>query len=114
MGAPFLDGDSGVRYDMDSLEPQSTFRYNTEGWGLTHDDHQFIKSDGTSILRLLNPDTMRWQAPTAVVEAGKGIRWLNELEYVNGEVYAKIWQQDRIAIIRLNSGQVTAGSISRN
>jgi glutamine cyclotransferase len=50
---------------------------------------------------------MKWQAQIAVVEAGKGIRWLNELEYINGEVYANIWQQDRIAIIQLNSGQVT-------
>jgi glutaminyl-peptide cyclotransferase len=107
MGAPFLDRDSGVRYDIHSLEPKSTFGYNIAGWGLTHDDHQFIKSDGTSILRFLNPDTMKWQAQIAVVEAGKGIRWLNELEYINGEVYANIWQQDRIAIIQLNSGQVT-------
>jgi len=107
MGAPFLDRYSGVRYDINSLEPKSTFGYNSEGWGLTHDDHQFIKSDGTSILRFLNPDTMKWQAQIAVVEAGKGIRWLNELEYINGEVYANIWQQDRIAIIQLNSGQVT-------
>jgi glutaminyl-peptide cyclotransferase len=107
MGAPFLDRDSGIRYEIDSLEPKSTFGYNIEGWGLTHDEHQFIKSDGTSILRFLNPDTMKWQAQIAVVEAGKGIRWLNELEYINGEVYANIWQQDRIAIIQLNSGQVT-------
>jgi len=106
MGAPFVDRDSGVRYDIDSLEPKSAFGYNIEGWGLTHDDHQFIKSDGTSILRFLNPETMKWQAQIAVVEAGKGIRWLNELEYINGEVYANIWQQDRIAIIQLNSGQV--------
>jgi glutaminyl-peptide cyclotransferase len=107
MGAPFVDRDSGVRYDIDTLEPESTFGYNVEGWGLTHDDHQFIKSDGTSILRFLNPETMKWQAQIAVVEAGKGIRWLNELEYINGEVYANIWQHDRIAIIQLNSGQVT-------
>ena len=109
MGAPvarLLDR-SGVRYDMNSLEPKSTFGHNSEGWGLTHDDHQFIKSDGTSILRFLNPDTMKWQAQIAVVEAGKGIRWLNELEYINGEVYANLWQQDRIAMIQLNSGQVT-------
>ena len=108
VGAPFGRlRDSGVRYDINSLEPKSTFGYNSEGWGLTHDDHQFIKSDGTSILRFLNPDTMKWQAQIAVVEAGKGIRWLNELEYINGEVYANLWQQDRIAMIQLNSGQVT-------
>jgi glutamine cyclotransferase len=110
ISAPFgllRDHVSGVRYDMNSLEPRSTFMYNSEGWGLTHDDHQFIKSDGTSLLRFLNPETMKWQAQIAVVEAGEGIRWLNELEYINGEVYANIWQQDRIAVIQLNSGQVT-------
>jgi glutamine cyclotransferase len=109
VGAPverLLDR-SGIRYDINSLEPKSTFGHNGDGWGLTHDDRKFIKSDGTSILRFLNPENMKWQAQIAVVEAGKGIRWLNELEYIKGEVYANIWQQDRIAIIRLNSGQVT-------
>src|SRR5215468_12686987 len=57
-----LDRDFGVRYDLNSLEPNSTFAYSGDGWGLTHDDHQFIKSDGTSMLRFLNPDTMKWQA----------------------------------------------------
>lgn len=109
-GAPFghfFHRDSGVRYDGNSLVPISTFGYNTEGWGLTHDGQRIIKSDGTSLLRFLNPDTMQWQAQIAVVEAGQGIRWLNELEYVDGSVYANIWQRDRIAIIQLNSGQVT-------
>jgi glutaminyl-peptide cyclotransferase len=102
-----LDGDSGARYDVSSLETKSTFTYTGGGWGLTHDDREIIKSDGTSMLRLLNPDTMKWQGQIAVVESGKGIRWLNELEFVNGEVYANIWQQQRIATIRPDSGQVT-------
>jgi glutamine cyclotransferase len=102
----YVGRESGVRYDINSLEPKSTFGNNDDGWGLTHDDHQFIKSDGTSLLRFLNPDTMKWKAQIEVVEAGKGIRWLNELEFVNGDVFANIWQQDRIAIIQLNSGQV--------
>ena len=101
-----LDHDSGVRYDLDSLEPKSAFAYRGNEWGLTHDDHKFIMSDGTSMLRFLNPDTMKLQEQIGVVEAGKGIRWLNELEFINGDVYANIWQQDRIAIIQLNSGQV--------
>lgn len=104
--ARYLARDTGVRYDIDSLEPKSTFGYNGDGWGLTHDDHQFIRSDGTSLLRFLNADTMKWQGQIEVVEAGKGIRWLNELEFVNGEVYANIWQEDRVAIIQLDSGQV--------
>jgi glutaminyl-peptide cyclotransferase len=103
---PYWNRETGVRYDINSLEPKSTFGHNGDGWGLTNDDHQFIKSDGTSILRFLNPETMKWQAQIEVVDARKGIRWLNELEFVNGEVYANIWQQDRIAIIQLNSGQV--------
>jgi len=99
-------GDSGVRYDLNSFEPKSTFTYKGDAWGLTHDDHQLIESDGTSMLRFLSPDTMEWQAQIGVVDAGEGIRWLNELEFINGDVYANIWQQDRIAIIQLNSGQV--------
>src|SRR5215510_713493 len=100
------DIDSGVRYDLNSLEPKFTFTYGGDGWGLTHDDHQIIESDGTSMLRFLNPDTMKWQAQIGVVDAGEGIRWLNELEFINGDVYANIWQHDRIANIQLNSGQV--------
>src|SRR5262245_13529982 len=103
----YLGRDSGVRYDINSLEPNSTFMYTADGWGLTHDDHEFIKSDGTSMLRFLNRDTMKWQGQIGVVDNGKGIRWLNELEFINGEVYANIWQEQRIAIIRPDSGQVT-------
>src|SRR5262245_7582066 len=80
------DGDRGVRYDVNSLEPKSTFTYKGGGWGLTHDDRELIKSDGTSMLRFLNPDTMKWQGQIGVTDNGKGIRWLNELEFVNGEV----------------------------
>src|SRR5262245_17451682 len=103
----YLNNDNGVRYDLASLEPTSAFVGTVEGWGLTHDGHELIKSDGTSLLRFLNPETMKWQGQIAVVDNGTGIRWLNELEFVNGEVYANIWQEQRIAIIRPDSGQVT-------
>ena len=92
----YLDLDNGVRYDLNSLERKASFQFSGDGWG-----------DGTSMLRFLSPDTMKWQGQIGVTDNGKGIRWLNELEFVNGEVYANIWQQDRIAIIQLNSGQVT-------
>jgi glutaminyl-peptide cyclotransferase len=103
----YLNNDNGVRYDLASLEPTSAFVGTVEGWGLTHDGHELIKSDGTSLLRFLNPETMKWQGQIAVVDNGKGIRWLNELEFVRGEVYANIWQEQRIAIIRPDSGQIT-------
>jgi glutaminyl-peptide cyclotransferase len=103
----YLNLDNGVRYDFNSLEPKSRFHFVPDGWGLTHDDRELIKSDGTSMLRFLNPDTMKWQGQIGVTDNGKGIRWLNELEFVNGKVYANIWQQDRIAIIQPDSGEVT-------
>src|SRR5262245_10659956 len=55
----YLNNDNGVRYDLASLEPTSTFVGTMEGWGLTHDGHELIKSDGTSLLRFLNPETMK-------------------------------------------------------
>ena len=103
----YLDLDNGVRYDFNSLEPKSRFHFAGDGWGLTHDDRELIMSDGTSMLRFLNPNTMKWQGQIGVTDNGKGIRWLNELEFVNGKVYANIWQQDRIAIIHPDSGEIT-------
>jgi glutamine cyclotransferase len=103
----YMDLDNGARYDFDSLEPKSRFHFVGAGWGLTHNDRELIMSDGTSMLRFLNPDTMKWQGQIGVTDNGKGIRWLNELEFVNGKVYANIWQEDRIAIIQPDSGEVT-------
>src|SRR5262245_43833324 len=103
----YLDLDNGGRYDFNSLEPKSRFHFVGAGWGLTHDDRELIQSDGTSMLRFMNPDTMKWQGQIGVTDNGKGIRWLNELEFFNGKVYANIWQQDRIAIIQPDSGEVT-------
>src|SRR3989442_6204506 len=74
----YLDLDNGARYDFDSLEPKSRFHFVGAGWGLTHNDRELIMSDGTSMLRFLNPDTMKWQGQIGVTENGKGIRWLNE------------------------------------
>jgi glutaminyl-peptide cyclotransferase len=102
----YLDLDNGFRYDS-LLEPRSTFHLAGAGWGLTHDGRELIKSDGTSMLRFLNPNTMKWQGQISVTDNGQGIRWLNELEFVKGKVYANIWQQDRIATIQPDSGEVT-------
>ena len=98
--------DYGYRYDSQTLETRSRFKYGGDGWGLTQDGRQFIQSDGTSMLRFLNAETMKWQAQIGVVETGEGIRWLNELESTDGYVFANLWQQDQIAIIQLDSGEV--------
>lgn len=97
----------GSSYDIDSFEPQSTFTYKGEGWGLTRDDRRLIMSDGTSHLRFLDPDKFTELGRVQVTERGRPVDHLNELEFVNGAIYANVWFEDRIAIIRPDSGQVT-------
>ena len=101
-------GDLGVTYDLPSLTPQSTFTYRYEGWGLTHDDRRLILSDGTSYFRFLNPETFQQLGRIHVTDQGTGTRNWNELEFINGEIYANIFHQDRIAIINPETGQIRA------
>ncbi len=98
----------GFIYDPNSLEKLGTFAYRGEGWGLTNDKHSLILSDGTNHLRFFDPTTFQMQRSIAVVDGKTPINELNELEYVQGQIYANIWHDDRIAIINPQSGQVTA------
>jgi glutamine cyclotransferase len=97
----------GVTYDIASLEPRSTFMYPGEGWGLTHDDHRLIMSDGSSKLRFLDPETFAELNRLEVFDGNEPLEYLNELEFVDGKIYANVQLQDRIAIIQPDSGQVT-------
>ncbi|MGH9256462.1 MAG: glutaminyl-peptide cyclotransferase [Vicinamibacterales bacterium] len=94
-------------YDLATLAPRRTFGYAGEGWGLTHNQREFILSDGTETLRFLDPGTFREMRRVMVRDAGVVVRQLNELEYIRGEVYANVWHTDRIARISPQSGQVT-------
>jgi glutaminyl-peptide cyclotransferase len=96
----------GVAYDIDTLEPRSTFTFENEGWGLTADGKRLVLSDGTARLRFLDPDTLAPVGRVDVTDAGEKIVLLNELEYVDGEVYANVWQTDRIAVIDPATGHV--------
>jgi len=96
----------GFVYDLFTFKPQRTFAYGGEGWGLTHDGTQLIQSDGSDSLRFINPETLRETGRIVVQDNGMAIENLNELEYVKGEVYANIWQQDRIACIAPKTGKV--------
>jgi glutamine cyclotransferase len=101
----------GFVYDRFSFTLLKTFAYEGEGWGLTHDGKQLIMSDGTSYLRFLDPQTFRETRRLHVTdEAGHALQNLNELEYVHGEIYANIWQTDKIVRISPRSGKVL-GSI---
>jgi glutaminyl-peptide cyclotransferase len=97
----------GVTYDIASLEPRSGFMYPGEGWGLTHDDHRLIMGDGSSKLRFLDPETFVELGRLEVFDGDKRVENLNELEFVDGKIYANVLPQDRIAIIQPDTGQVT-------
>jgi glutaminyl-peptide cyclotransferase len=97
----------GFMYDRESLRRTGTFRYNGEGWGLTHDGTRLIMSDGTAWLRFLDPATQKETGRIQVRDGETPIVKLNELEYVKGEVLANVWETDRIARISLKTGRVT-------
>jgi glutamine cyclotransferase len=96
----------GFVYDLATFEPLTTFDYQTEGWGITHDGERLIMSDGTSTLHYLDPATLDEVGRIDVRDANGPVTWLNELEYVGGEIYANVWKTDRIARISPESGEV--------
>ncbi|MDP1798545.1 MAG: glutaminyl-peptide cyclotransferase [Planctomycetaceae bacterium] len=96
----------GIIYDRETLAPQSSFRYSGEGWGLTTDGKELILSDGTSYLRFISLDKFDVVRRVQVRSSQGAIDKLNELEYVDGEIYANIWYSDRIARISPKTGEV--------
>jgi glutaminyl-peptide cyclotransferase len=96
----------GFVYDTFSFRTLRTFTYPWEGWGLTHDSHHLILSDGTSVLHLLDPSTFKPVGKIQVTADGQPVQNLNELEYIHGEIYANIWETNRIARISPATGKV--------
>jgi len=98
---------TGFVYDKDSFELLDTWRYDGEGWGLATDGERLIMSDGTNELRFLDPETLGELGRVAVVDGnGQPVARLNELEWVEGEVWANVWQTDLIARIDPASGRL--------
>jgi len=98
----------GFVYDRETFALQGSFFLPGEGWGLTHDDSHLIVSDGTAFLRFLDPDTRREVRRVPVIEDGRPVDRLNELEYINGEVWANVWYTDTIVRIDPATGAVTS------
>jgi len=98
----------GFVYDLGSFKQQQTFSYTGEGWGLARDQKRLIMSDGTSTLKFLDPQTFKVTGQVQVTDGNTAVRDLNELEVIDGQVYANVWLTDRIAIIAPESGRVTA------
>jgi glutamine cyclotransferase len=96
----------GYRWDRATFRQLGSFRYSGEGWGLTGDGRSLIMSDGTAALRFLDPATFKEQRRINVTAAGRPVTQLNELEYLNGEIWANIWKSNRIARIDPASGRV--------
>jgi glutamine cyclotransferase len=94
-------------YGLDDLKPQKEFRYSGEGWGLTDDGSLLYMSDGTHVLRVLDPETFELKRTIVVNdERGQPVMMLNELEWVKGEIWANIWQTGTVVRIDPTSGKL--------
>ncbi len=98
----------GFVYNLRTFQQVAEFRYETEGWGLTHDDKSLIMTDGTNKIRYIDPASFAVTRTIELYAEGQGVVNLNELEYVKGEILANIWHSTRIARVAPRSGQVVA------
>lgn len=96
----------GYVLDLKTFAGEQRYSYEGEGWGLTHNDKEIILSDGSAELRFLDPKSLMETHRVRVTANGKPIDQLNELEWVKGEVFANIWQTDKIVRINPVSGKV--------
>jgi glutaminyl-peptide cyclotransferase len=96
----------GFVYDLSTFRKEGEFRYQGEGWGLTHDARNLIMSDGSDTLRYLDPNTFRTVRKMQVSDGGAPVTNLNELEYIQDEIFANVWETDLIARISPLTGRV--------
>jgi len=97
----------GFVYDLATFKPERTFSYPGEGWALTRDDKHIYMSDGSPVLRVLDPQTLTAVRSILVTDDGQPVTNLNELEWVKGEIYANVWLTNHIARIDPATGHVT-------
>lgn len=98
----------GFVYDVNTFEKLSSFNYGTskEGWGICNDGKTLFKSDGTEKIYLLNPENLTEQSHIEVFTQKGKIPRINELEWINGKIFANIYQRNGVAIINPNTGGV--------
>lgn len=94
-------------YDLDTFETEDDFSYVGEGWGLAFDGRRLIMSDGSARLTFRDPQTFDETGDLLVTLRGLAFRNLNELEWVDGSIYANVWQQDIIVRIDPRSGEIS-------
>lgn len=94
-------------YDLNNFSLLKTFKYEGEGWGLTYNGKELIMSDGTNMLRFIEPETFQTTKLLPVIDINfNPVHYLNELEYINGEIWANVWQSDYILRIDPETGKV--------
>jgi glutamine cyclotransferase len=93
-------------YDRVTLQPRRTFAYDGEGWGLTNDGTRLIMSDGTDTLRFLDPASFRELGRIRVTERGGPVFKLNELEFIDGKIWANVYEADHVVVIAPETGKV--------
>ena len=100
---------TGFVYDRKTFKQKRTFPYKTEGWGIAYDGTSpLVMSDGSDRLFFLDPKTQAVVKTIRVQDAGSPVAQLNELEWIDGEIWANVWTTDRIARISPATGDVVA------
>ncbi len=99
---------TGFKYDAKTLKQVGTFSYDNEGWGMTNDGTSLIQSDGSSNLYYREPSTFRTQKIVSVTDNNGPVAMINELEYVDGFIYANVWHTNYIIKIDPSNGHVVA------
>ncbi len=98
----------GFIYDLKDFKQIDNFVYgqSIEGWGLTNDGEKFIKTDGTEKVWFLDPDTLKENGYIEAYSNKQKVKDLNELEYVNGKIYANVWQKNILLIMNPKNGAI--------
>lgn len=96
----------GFVYDLATFQVRSEFKYYGEGWAFTTDGKRIIMDDSTATLRFWDPETLKETGRLTVTSDGQPVPKLNELEWVKGEIYANVWETERIARIDPRTGKV--------
>jgi glutaminyl-peptide cyclotransferase len=97
----------GFIYRADNLQLENTFRYPGQGWGLTTDGKSLILSNGSAAILFLNPRNCKVEHYIVVEDAYSEVGFLNELEYVDGEIYANVWKTNYLVRFSAKTGRVT-------
>lgn len=93
-------------YDLETFETLTTFYHPGEGWGLAYDGDQLVLSDGTDVLQFIDPEDFTVRSRISVTLNGESVRNLNELAWINGEVWANVWMSQQIVRINPDTGAV--------